>query len=130
MERLLRQAKKAAMLSTGVGRNQNYRLGAVLFERNRKIEIGWNSYKTHPLMNYFDKDRGYPHLHAECHCLIRQGTRHVKGLDLLVVRLSAKNEFTMAKPCPYCTEFMSECGIRNVYYTGWKGEINCLTHSQ
>ena len=122
MQTILRLAQKTACLSKGVGRNKNYRVGAVLFDKRENILAArHNSYKTHPLLSKFTD---YPHVHAEQACLLHRGLDNCNGLSILVTRVKHPNStLTMAKPCKVCTTMMKLVGIKNIYYTDWLGEI-------
>ena len=120
---LLQLSAVAATRSTGVGRTNNNRLGAVVFGK-RKTTVGWNSYKTHPKLRHYE----YPCLHAEAHAMIKHGLDNCLGCDILVTRILRDGSLTMAKPCNECQQLMRSHGIRQVYYTDWNGDIQVLDH--
>lgn len=123
MTRILEIAKNQALLSQGVGRNKNYRVGAVLFDQKGRIHAkGFNTYKTHPILAGFTL---YPHIHAESSCLLHRGLDNCSGLSLLAVRVKQpNNQITMAKPCEVCYNMLSRSGVKKIYYTDWIGNIN------
>jgi len=41
---------------------------------------------------------------------------------ITVVRFLASGEFTMAKPCIHCQNFLRISGVKEVRYTTWSGE--------
>jgi cytidine deaminase len=127
MKKLIELATQAAKSSKGVGSNRNYRVGAVLFDkRERIISCKCNSYKTHPNLVRFTS---YPHLHAESSCIFHQGLDNCDDLNLLVVRVSHKNNrLTMAKPCKVCENVIKEVGISNVYYSDWSSNIQHIRY--
>ena len=118
---LLRLCVAAATRSTGVGRTNNNRLGAVVFNKS-KTSVGWNSYKTHPNLRHYE----YPCLHAEAHAMIKFGLDNCNGCDILVTRILRNGSLTMAKPCNECQQLMRTYGIRNTYYTDWQGQVKRL----
>ena len=122
IERLILQAKKVALKSEGVGRRQGYRVGSVLFDKRKRIlSCRCNSYKTHPILSEFTC---YPHLHAESAVVLHRGLDNCGGLSILTVRIKHPNaQLTMAKPCEVCYNLLSKVGIKDIYYTNWKGEI-------
>ena len=124
LRKILQKAQKTANLSLGVGRNKNYRVGAVLFDKRENIlACKFNSYKTHPILSKFTK---YPHLHAEQACLLHRGLDNCEGLSILVTRVKhPNNTLTMASPCDVCMNMLKLAGIKNIYYTGWSGELLC-----
>ena len=125
-----RMAKNASM-------NSNFRrqhLGAIAVYKNNVLAIGFNSCKTSPIQKKYNKERNYsvdmPHahansIHAELACLTK-----IKYLDidfskvcLFVYREHKDGQKALAKPCPACTKFIKDMGIKNVYYTiedGWE----------
>lgn len=113
-----------AKLSPGIGSNKNYRLGACLFDKKKRIlAIENNSYKTHPLVLKFSN---YPFLHAEMSCLIHNGLDNSRNCDIMVVRLRKDNSLAMALPCPDCEDALKQSGIRRVYYTTNQSELQWL----
>jgi tRNA(Arg) A34 adenosine deaminase TadA len=121
MQKLIRIAAAVAKEGEGVGRNDNYRLASVLFDRRQRVLVAkCNSRKTHPrALRFFN----YPYLHAEAHSIFSAGLDNCRGHSLLVVRVEANGRLTMAKPCECCTELIKHVGIRNVFYTDWSGNI-------
>jgi len=122
---LIQEAIGEANKSTGVGKNKNYRLGAVLFSSDSHFlfSSGHNSYGTHPLASFYE----YPHMHAETDAIIKAGTDHIgPGISLFVTRILKNGNLTMAKPCPHCINLMKYVGINEAYYTNWSGHIECM----
>lgn len=97
---------------------------AAIFQRNKILSIGQNSFKTHPIA------RTYGHkgdsLHAECSAAIRYGIEDCSGLNMAVLRIDRRNFLTISKPCAACQKLIDAIGIRNVYYTNRKGEWESL----
>lgn len=123
-------AKNASM-------NSNFRrqhLGAIAIYKNNVLAIGFNSCKTSPIQKKYNKERNYlielPHantntVHAEIACLTK-----IKYLDidfskvnLFVYREHKNGQKALAKPCPACTKFIKDMGIKNIYYTTEGGYI-------
>lgn len=117
-------AKNASM-------NSNFRrqhLGAIAVYKNNVLAMGFNSCKTSPIQKKYNKERNYlielPHantntVHAEIACLTK-----IKYLDidfskvsLFVYREHKNGQKALAKPCPACTKFIKDMGIKDVYYT-------------
>lgn len=121
MDKILRLAKDVALRSEGVGRNDNYRLSACLLSRRgRLLACRSNSRKTHPLALKFSR---YPYLHAEAHAICSAGLDHCKGGTLVVVRVQANGDLTMARPCSACQALINYVGIKDVYYSDWDGKV-------
>ena len=109
----LRAARKAA----GRGLHKRHRLGAVLVNRSGQvISHGYNSHKTHPQM-------GFKTLHAEISALIGCRYKDIQHSSMYVIRLNAKDEPAMSKPCPTCRAILREYGVREVYYTNREGQL-------
>lgn len=125
MKRLIQRAKEEAEKSHGVGRSNSYRVGACLFNGPYVIKAKHNSYKTHPsLLSYTP----YPYLHAEAACILGHGIDNCRNLNLLVVRVRCpNNQLTMAKPCESCMRLIKDAKVNQVFFTDWKGELQCLT---
>lgn len=122
--RLIDACKAVTMSSEGVGKRNSYRVGAILFEKNRILEARTNSRKTHPALAKFTK---WPYLHAETSCLISHGLGNCTGTSLLVLRMHRDNTtLSCAKPCPVCEGLLELSGVKRVYYSDWNGDIKCL----
>lgn len=110
-------AKKTAKNAEGIRR---YKLGAVLFNKRKIINAKGNTKKTHPLVLKFSE---YPCLHAEAYSIISHGLDNCADLSLCVVRCDSTGRATMAKPCEACYRLIQFVGIKEIYYTNWKGEV-------
>lgn len=119
--RVVAAAMKAATNTQGIKR---YKLGAVLFKRNRIFATGGNRRKTHPALVRYS---AFPYLHAESDCVLRHGVAESKNCNILVVRIDVLGKLTMAKPCDVCLSFLRASGIREVYYSSWDGSITSLS---
>lgn len=115
------------------GSNSISRMCCVARFKNNTF-IGFNSFRTHPLVLSFQKaspERG-PHLHAELDCLRQviqyvtslQGVsrRNFRRLDLSdfsfsVARVLADGSPALAKPCLNCQEALSRFNINQVEWT-------------
>jgi len=96
---------------------------ATLLKRGKPLRTRNNLKKTHP---YLAKFTEYPYLHAESHVVLSYGVDNCKGLDIYVTRTLKDGTLTMAKPCKVCMRILQDVGIRNVFYTNWKGKVECL----
>ena len=109
---------KARDLALSNGRD--YHLAAILRRKGRVVKICENTDKTHPRFKrqYSDGTWG-SHMHAEMSVL-----RFAKPGDVIeVIRFKKCNhEWSMARPCCLCMEYMRDAGISKVRYTNWKGD--------
>lgn len=100
----------------------HHRIGAVIFKGKRIISVGRNyalksSNKLHPS---FQKYPGS--VHAEMDAILK-AKRPLKGMSILVVRLTVNNTTRLAKPCIWCEEYLRRVGIKKAYYTTNNGTI-------
>lgn len=102
------------MTSDGVGVRLAFRHGAVLVRKNRVVAVGYNSYKTHPLLA---ERTEFPYLHAETHAIFRYGMDNCEGLDLYVARINREGELQNSAPCLVCRTVIRDVGIANVYHS-------------
>lgn len=124
-------------LARNASLNSNFRqhhLGAVAIYRGNVLAIGYNSKKTSPIQKKYNKARikfdveasyATNSLHAEIACLTK-----IKYLDidfskvyLFIYREHKNGQKALAKPCPACTKYIKDMGIKDVYYTtesGWE----------
>ncbi len=111
------------MTGRGVGRKNNYRLGAVLIQKGQVVSVGINSYKTHPKLRYRSE---FPYLHAEQQAIFRYGMDRCEGLDLYVTRIWKNNQYAVSKPCKVCQQLIDDIGIKNTYYIDDEGQFTTL----
>lgn len=93
---------------------------AAIFQRNKILSIGQNSFKTHPLAKKYGH-KGFC-THAEASSIIRHGVEDCTGLNIAVLRIDRRNCLTVSKPCLACESLINDCNFKNVYYTNKKGE--------
>lgn len=96
---------------------------ATLLKRGKPVRTRNNCLKTHPFLTKYTE---YPYLHAESNVVLSYGVDNCKGLDIYVTRTLKDGSVTMAKPCKVCMRILKDVGIRKIYYTNWKGKVECL----
>ena len=112
------QAEKVEMLRKQ--HKTTFRLGAVLFDGNRVINVGRNySNKTHPQSN-----NPYKTVHAEFDTILGVPRWQLEGSSLLVVRLNMGGQFVLAKPCEYCDVLIRAANLKEVFWTNNQGGID------
>lgn len=95
--------------------NGEHRLGAVLIRRGKPISVGHNRYnKTNKLVRKFFK---VPTVHAECDVVHRANGLNLKGTTLYVIRVRARGEIAMSRPCINCMNLIRSKGIRRIIYS-------------
>ncbi len=118
VKRHQRFAKIALELAYAVNGDVTYQLCALVIKKNRVLSVGYNSKKTHPMMNTKTQQR-----HAECDAILRCPEDDLSGADLVVVRARSKAKAGLARPCGACREMLKHCGIKHVFYTtNWDDE--------
>lgn len=96
-----------------------FRLGSVLFDKRQVINVGRNDInKTHP-----KSKTAFNKIHAEFDAIIGVEPYLLHGSSLLVVRLDAHDNLTLAKPCGVCEKLIKSVGIKNLFYSNEKGRI-------
>ncbi len=96
-----------------------FRLGSVIFKKNRVINIGRNYIrKTHPKSNTRFKS-----IHAEFNAIIGCSRLDLDGASILVVRVMGDGSLGMAKPCDPCMNLIRAARIKNLYYSNEIGGI-------
>ncbi len=115
-----RKAKRMAEKSTFY----RQRIGCVVTYKGKIISTGFNSTKTHPIQNRYNRIRfqetGSPDsLHAEIHALLQ-----IKDMDIdwskvsvYTYRIMKSKDFGLAKPCTSCMAYIKSLGIRHICYT-------------
>jgi len=121
-ERGMRAAIKAARLSQFYA----HRVGAALFNGPHLIALGYNRHKSHPQNTCFTQ-------HAEFNSLLKKrtladSTRGPKSrnLTMYVARLTRTDKISLSRPCDKCQRALRDAGIKTVYYTNYKGELEVL----
>lgn len=97
------------------------RFGAVL-TNGKRIYVGQNKWKTHPLMLKFNKHPAALFLHAEIDVIvkaIRDGVDDFSDYEMYVARLTKGGRTGIACPCEGCQGALKAFGIdfKNVYWT-------------
>ena len=101
-----------------------HKVSAVIFDKKRIFSIGRNypSKSVKHLKNKFKKWNSS--IHAEVDAIIK-AKRDLRGMSMLIVRVS-KSGLALAKPCKFCLEYLNHVGIKTIYYSNEKGDIERL----
>jgi deoxycytidylate deaminase len=117
-DRGLRAAVNAAKCSNA----PTYKVGASLSKGSRVISVGWNWFrKTSPNSLAYLRT-----VHAELHCIHGFHKEDLSGCVLTVARITNGGLISIAKPCAGCQEMLKALGIKKVFYTNRKGELEVL----
>ena len=104
-----------------------HKIGCVVIYKGRVISEGYNIKKTHPLQLKYDKERpdleeGSPNIHsmhAEINALVKIKDMDIdwSKVEIYIYRITKRMPFGLAKPCPSCTAFIKDLGIKKIHYT-------------
>ena len=103
-------------------------VGCVAIYKGKIIGEGYNSNKTHPVQERYNRYRNarnydtsslLPKLHAEIMCLnsIKDKNINWKKVKLYIYRIRNDRPFGIARPCPACMNALKDLGICDIYYT-------------
>lgn len=127
VQKFLSRAREASKLAT----YPRQKLGAVLVYGNKILASGFNTNKTNPMQQHYNKYRGFKNFSVR-----NNGWVHAEGMVLLKTRFLdiEWNKATiyiyrelkdgtpaLAKPCAGCQIAMIERGIGTVVYTTPEG---------
>lgn len=103
---------------------QRCRHFSFIFDRNKLISMGVNSYKTHPInlkYNYINRKKekiaDVIGTHSEMSAVIKLGLNDCAGLTLVNIRINRKNELDYSFPCSGCKDMILKMGFNGVFYT-------------
>lgn len=122
-ESLARIAHRVALT---VDESCEFLLGAVVARGNRVLSTGTCSRKTHPKNPKLTVPTKRKQLCAEVDACLRALHTHgdLTGCTVYVVRgARTGGERRMARPCRHCQKFLSDLGIRKVFYSDTDGEM-------
>lgn len=101
-------------------------IGCIAVYQGHVIAVGYNTNKTHPIQQHYNKYRENNNigcfaakLHAEINCLnsIRHLDINFSKVKLYIYRSRCDQEYGMSRPCPSCMAAIKDLGIRHIYYT-------------
>ncbi|MCK9429360.1 MAG: deaminase [Candidatus Omnitrophica bacterium] len=111
MNSLLKQAIIEARRST-----YKMQVGCVIFDKNKIISRGHNTAQR-SVKHLLKKYQRYPNsIHAEVAAILN-AKRDIKGMSLLVVRINAKGQLVLSKPCPNCFSYITFVKIKKIYFS-------------
>lgn len=113
-----------------LGDYEKAHLGAVVVYGNRIISTGFNSNKTNPLQDKYNRFRHFrvdkqtlPKTHAEIAALnpIKNQDLDWNHISIYLYRSMKDGSRSCARPCPACQALIRDLGIKTIYYTDWDG---------
>lgn len=103
---------------------------AILFKKNKIIKIGANKRRTHPKTQkfpYIDKenkpDKTIIGIHAELDVMMKSGKEDLSDHEIIVLRVDREGKLSNSKPCGGCMSAINQFGLKSIYYSNCKGEI-------
>lgn len=121
--RILEELQEIAVQKAGM---KGFRVAAGLVLRNRIISVGWNRTKSHPFQRRHTKHPEAIYSHAETMAIHEATKRHFVDLSratLYVVRVSAKGERALARPCVGCLDAITDYDIPRVIYSTFTNDL-------
>ena len=104
----------AAKLAERGEHTRMYRVGAVIKKKGQIIGVGYNSKKTHPIMQRFNPKKT---LHAEIAAMINTGLNNVEKSTIYVVRIARNGDYRLSRPCQSCFLLMEKYGVKKVIWS-------------
>ena len=123
-KRFFQIAKEISLLSTF----KRTHIGAVVVEGKRVISTGFNSNKTNPLQERYNRFRDFDEKlfpaceHAEVHALNNLIGKPVewKRVSIYTYR-EANGQRACSRPCKACEKLIKDLGIKNMFYVDMEG---------
>ena len=98
--------------------HHRYHHGCIIVNKNLIVGFGYNQLKSHP-----KSPNQFKQIHAEFHAILGVSPDDLFGSIVFLYRENKNGKIGMSKPCPDCNKLLFQSGIRKVYYTNDKGEI-------
>lgn len=115
LPKMFRLAAQAAKFSE----HKKYKLAAVLFINGKPVSVGFNHYRSHPLISKFSSVKT---THAEIDAISNlKYNWNMKNSFLVVCRIKKDGSFGLARPCPLCESILRKKGIKKVFFTSDQG---------
>lgn len=97
-----------------------FKIGCVIFNKNKIISKGFN--RKEIIKGFFDSrvetwNDDIVSIHAEIASLIKADGKDLDGSTALVIRITKKNKFALAKPCKNCWAHLKSAGVKTVIYS-------------
>lgn len=98
------------------------RIISALVEGRVILGMGWNQYRSHPLQAQFSSNPDSIYLHAEIDSIAKALRRcrefhHFGRSTLYVVRVGAKGEMRLARPCEGCWRAIHKYEIGRIVWS-------------
>ena len=114
---------RPAIIAALASDNRHYKIGACIYQGNKLLAIGVNSYKTHPLMRLLGPNLKTLHAEVAAIARVKDKTKLI-GASIFVFRYDKRTGQALCKPCPICAEIIRFFGIKKVSYTVEDGFVS------
>lgn len=115
---------KKAMQVAELSDYKKVHVGCIAVYQGQVIGVGYNSNKTHPTQNFYNRYRQQSDimpakLHAEIKCINQIKTLNINfsKVKLYIYRIRHDRPHGVSRPCPSCMAAIKDIGIRDIYYT-------------
>jgi deoxycytidylate deaminase len=105
-------ARRLAQKST----HPRQKLGCIIVNGKTIVGFGYNQLKSHPR-----SPTKWKTIHAEFHAILGVSPSELIGSTAYVYRETVNGKIGLAKPCSCCQKMLSDCGVRNIFYTTDEG---------
>jgi len=100
-----------AIRAAGYSDNRRFKMGAVIFKRNRVVSFGCNLSKTHPKSN-----NAWKTIHAEMDALRGEEPIDLIRASILVIRVTKTGKLATSRPCLDCQNLLRGFDIQEMFY--------------
>ena len=126
--RIFKKFEEIAFAMVPVDRsNSQFFHVAFIFQKNKILSIGVNSFKTHT----WARELGYKGdaIHAELSACLKLGEENCSRYNIAVLRINRQNSLAMSRPCPHCGALLRKLKFKRIFYTNgggqWEKLENC-----
>lgn len=99
----------------------SYKHAAALISKSTVFSSGINKF----VGEFKDENNKihYKTIHAEINVFETFPKKHVRGMDILVIRIGKNSALKNSRPCNQCIDKLKKLGIRKVFYSDDNGYI-------
>lgn len=111
-----------------------------VFDKNRIVSIGVNTFKTHPQaykykkLEIINEERYVPTIHSELSAILKMNKEDCSDLLFFNIRIDNNNKLNNSYPCSGCVQLLKQVGFNKLFYStnvgGFKEYITHLNKQQ
>jgi deoxycytidylate deaminase len=104
--------------------HKHFKHGCVIVKDNQIVSRGYNDKRIEPKLRKY----GYTYLyhHSESYAVIKAERINLENSTAFVVR-KTPTKLGNSKPCICCVSLMREAGVKDVFYSNSKGQIEYMS---